>query len=346
MNEQRARIYSLERELDAWRDAGSQKSLQQIGKRPALNEVLPNGPSKKRKRTNTVVKTTEAESHHIMTPVSTRAVLLDGSIAGLNCETYPNWTNRKVLHIPETGLFDAIYALQKSLSQSPMVPSQTASIIVFFISRLRDRAMSVEPLPQHSNGINGYVQSSRSAKTTVKAQIDSNSEKLLDPATERFLFSILLASIDKLGHSSDRDGLENQLVYVLGKLLEDLLNHICLLAAASADKTQQQRNEPVRRRSARGKKSAAPQVRELTPDENIMRRCSFLANALQALQEGRQTDQAIKEGFMFFLLRRIGETLKAFVFGDATKNGKLQWLKATHQSGCLQRMTDPGKRKG
>ncbi|KAL8713085.1 MAG: hypothetical protein Q9225_006841 [Loekoesia sp. 1 TL-2023] len=334
MNEQRARIYSLERELDAWKDAGSQKSPQQIGKRPALNEVLPNGRRKKRKRTDTAVETTEAESHQVTTSMLTRAVLLDGSIAGLNCETHPNWTDRKVSHAPEMDLLDAIYALQKSLSQSPTVPSQTASIIVFFISQLRDRAMSVGPLPHHSNDNNKSIQPSRSAKITVKAQINSSSEKLLNVRTERFLFSILLAAIDKLDQLSDTGGLQDQLVYVVVKLLKDLLNQVCLLAAANVNKTQQQGNELVRRRSTRGKKSAAPQFWELTPDEDTMRRCSFLANALQALQEGRQTDQAIKEGFMFFLLRRIGETLNAFVFGEDDQ----EWEATVSQGDRLNRV--------
>lgn len=54
----------------------------------------------------------------------------------------------------------------------------------------------------------------------------------------------------------------------------------------------------------------------LAADENVMGLCRLIICALQSLQKERKSDQAIEDGFMFFLLRRIGAVLKAFVFGE------------------------------
>ncbi|KAL8939632.1 MAG: hypothetical protein Q9211_002651 [Gyalolechia sp. 1 TL-2023] len=315
-NEQRARIYSLERELDARRDAGSQEHLQQAGKRSALDEVSPRGRSKKRKRTN-------AKSQRIVTPVSPPTPVPDASTAALQGDAYLTGVDWGMLYCRQAGLLDAIYALQKSLAQSPIVPSQTASILVFIISQLHDFTNSAGPLPHHKDGVNEIYRPQESA---VNARTDEEPGRILDPAIGRSVLSLSLAAIDELGHSGNTGGLQKQLEHFIVRFLDGLLNGICSLAAATTKASESSEEQaPVRRRSARGKKSVAPQVPERTADESVMSRCSFLLYAFQALRKGRLADQAIMEGFMFFFLRKIGKTLKVFVFGEHDEEWNAVW---------------------
>ncbi|KAI4173900.1 MAG: hypothetical protein LQ343_002668 [Gyalolechia ehrenbergii] len=321
-SEQRARIYNLERELDARKGVGRREQSQQAGKRSALGEASPSGRNKKRKRTNTSMNTTTTESQRVMTSVSSQTAVVDVSTAALQCDAYLVGADPGMLHHREAALLDAIYALQKSLAQSPIIPSQTASIVVFIISQLHDFEISARPLPHHNNGVAGIC---RPPESTVNARTDEESGRILDPAIGRTVLSMLLAAVNELGRSSHTVGLQKQLVYSMVKFFDDLLNGICSLAAATTEASQRSKQAPVRRRSTRGKKSVAPQVPEVTPGESIMRRCRFLLNAFQALRKDRLTDQAIMEGYMFFFLQKIGRTLKVFVFGEHDEEWNAVW---------------------
>ncbi|KAL8938073.1 MAG: hypothetical protein Q9216_004088 [Gyalolechia sp. 2 TL-2023] len=321
-SEQKAQIYGLERELDARRDTGPQTYSQQAGKTPILGETSPNGRSKKRKRTNTSVKTTDPKRQQVMTASPSQIDVLDASTAALQCNAHLTGADQGVLHLRKAGLLDAIYALQKSLTQSPIVPSQTASIVCFIISRLHEFACRTGQLPHHNNRVDGDF---RPSEVSVNVRTDEESEITLDPAIGRTVLSQLLAATDGFGHTSDTIGFQKQLVYLMVKFLDDLLNSICSLAAAITTAPHPSKQAPARRRSTRGKKQVAPPIPEVAPDESIMRRCNFLVNAIQALHKGRITDQAIMEGFLFFLLRKIGRMLKVFVFGEQDEDWKAVW---------------------
>lgn len=253
--------------------------------------------------------------------MSSQTVSLQTSTAALQHDNYLTGVDPGTLRHREAGILDAIYALQKSIPQSPAIPSQTASIVIYIISEVNRFVTSAEPLPNHS----GADTTHRPQENIVDAHTDKASGEILEPAIGRTVFSLLLDAIDALGHSSDTDGLQKQLVYLMVKLLDDLLNGICALAAATTRDSRPSKQGPVRRRSTRGKKLVATLIPEVTPVGSIMRRCNFLLDALQVLRKGRPTDQAVMEGFMFFFLRRIGETLKMFVFGEHDEDWNAAW---------------------
>lgn len=320
-NEQRAHIYRLERELDDLRGKVPWTPPQQSGKRPAPDEEAPNGPSKKKKRTNTSMRTRNAESQEAVISLSSQPASLQTPMAALQCDAHLTGADPGMLHRREAGLLDAIYALQKSFIQSPLIPSLTVSIIVYIISELNHLVTSAGPLPNH----HGADRTRRPLKNTADSQTNRESGNILDADIGRPVFSMLLVAMDKLGHMSTKDGFQEQVVYLMVEFLNGLLNSICALAAATTKASHPSEKEPVRRRSTRGKKLVAPPTPEMTPVGNIMIQCNFLLNALQVLRKGRPMDQAVMEGFMFFLLRKIGGTLKVFVFGEQDENWNMAW---------------------
>ncbi|KAL9603055.1 MAG: hypothetical protein Q9219_001419 [cf. Caloplaca sp. 3 TL-2023] len=335
--EQRTKIYRLERDLDVRRNVESQDSPQQSCKRPALDEVSPNGRNKKRKRANTATRTTDAEAQHAMVQTSDMPkLLLQGSMPDVHGGAYPCLTTDTLLRTANPGFPDAIYALQKSLTRSPLVPSETANIIAFIISQLRNWALG-ESAPRHNS-------KARPTKSAKNIQVDRGKEDLCDHAG-RVILPILLGALDKLGQSSDEDGMQRQLVHMIVTLLEELLVQICSLAAAEANENYQRGNKTAKRRSTRVKKSIAPQVPDLVPNQEIMRRCAFLVCALQSLQKERWVDRAIQEGFMFLLLRRIGETLTVFVFGEDDEEWKLVWNQGSTPESTSNRDDQSGQGK-
>lgn len=141
-------------------------------------------------------------------------------------------------------------------------------------------------------------------------------EKMLDGATGRTIFSILFSAMDQIGYLGDGDVTQCQLIYAVVELLKDLLDHICQLASGTSTGNQSQNRMLTRLRSSQGKQPSDAQTSDLVPADDIMRICTFVVGALQSFQKGRPADEAVREGFMFFLLGRVGKTLKAFVFGE------------------------------
>lgn len=354
MNEQRARIFSLERELDAVRSAGSH-SPAEAPKNKSVPDPVTNGFSKKRKRGHT-----NGPQDH---PVAGPKVASDAAPAS-SPDTPPNprvqreivstLTHTGSLDDPANDLLNGIYALQKSRSEPTFATSSTAGIILFIISMIRRCIIPTEPVqetrevvatssspdtnfqespapvldgdvmfPSSSPLQPGGSHSNVQPRVTVieAAALPDNgrgmsNERLLDATTGRTVFSVIVAAIEKLGHSSDGDRIQGQLIIATIKLLKDMLDRICHLAAATPNETQEQTHVAKKPRSTRGKKLTMSQPLEFTPVEGIMRICGFLTSALQSLPQGRLAAEAIKEGFMFFLLRKIGDVLKAFVFGE------------------------------
>ncbi|KAL8908961.1 MAG: hypothetical protein Q9207_000537 [Kuettlingeria erythrocarpa] len=141
-------------------------------------------------------------------------------------------------------------------------------------------------------------------------------ERMLDAATGRTIFSILFSAMDQIGYVGDGDVTQCQLIYAVVELLKDLLDHICQLASGAPTGNQSQNRMLTRLRSSQAKQPSDVQTSDLVPADDIMSICGFVVGALQSFRRGRPADEAVREGFTFFLLSRVGKTLKAFVFGE------------------------------
>ncbi|KAL8956998.1 MAG: hypothetical protein Q9193_005618 [Seirophora villosa] len=330
VNEQRVQIFNLKRELEASKNGDPNILAKATEKRPILDPV-PDNRSKKRKRgNNNGSKIDPVEQHDVAATAGSPAASLDSPKLWAHSELPPDMTDGRHLDYPATALPSAIYSLQATLNEGSVPASTTASIIMFITSTLRKCIITVEPFPEASDNRNGIVQSKTNASPAAILADDASrmsKRKLLDATMGRTILAVVLSAIEKLGQSNDGEAIQSQLIYATIKLLKDSLDEICRLAAETPLEYQEQNKKPPQRRSGRGKKPTEPQLPQMTPAGDTRLICSFIAGALQSLQSGRRTDEAVREGFMYFLLRRIGEVLKAFVFGEEDELWKAAWAK-------------------
>ncbi|KAL8638230.1 MAG: hypothetical protein Q9228_004599 [Teloschistes exilis] len=313
LNEQRARIYTLERELASSRSLSAQTPSQAITKKAAL-ETGSIGLSKKRKR-------------GIAGGTKTKPETQDGS------NTAGDWAsgslNESSYKSHEARLPDAVYALQQNLSSSsPFDPSMIASVARFLISQIRRSAISTETSPHHSLGQTQAAQSRPVALTEdamANASWNTGDRGAFDGTTTSIIFSSLLTALERIGSATGGSIHQRQLIYDVIELLKDLLDDMCDLAATSTKRNHECTTVAHKRRSTRSKKQTTYHAPRLAPDDNVMEICRLIMYALQNMEKERDADRAIVEGFTFFLLRRVGEVLRSFVFGEEEVGWKGVW---------------------
>ncbi|KAI4194138.1 MAG: hypothetical protein LQ350_007942 [Teloschistes chrysophthalmus] len=313
LNEQRARIYTLERELDFSRSLSAQTPSQAITKRAAL-ETGSNGCSKKRKRGIGNGSKAKPETQD---GSSTVGDLASGSL------------DESLSKSHEAGLPDALYALQQNLSSSSSLnTSVIASVVRFLVSQIRRSAIPTETSPHQSLGQTRAAQTRPVALTEdamVNASRSTGDRGAFDGGTASVIFSSLLTALQRIGSGTGGSTNQRQLIYDIVELLRDLLDHICDLAASSTKRKHESKAPAPKRRSTRGKKQKTYHAPRLVPDDNVMEICRLVMYALQNMKKDREADQAIVEGFAFFLLRRVGEVLRSFVFGEEDMGWKGVW---------------------
>ncbi|KAI4255171.1 MAG: hypothetical protein L6R42_006871 [Xanthoria sp. 1 TBL-2021] len=323
VSEQKARVYALERELDIFKNAKPQIQSEQSKKKPP--PVTARG--KKRKRATVNVNHPEIEEQDV--------------IAGpANTVTDPQNTPGFDLRDPQ--LPDAFYALQKSLSVPSTEPHVTASIIIFITSTIRSWACKTNhtPSPDHDEAAASMQPNSTTPQAdTTTTDPSKNGEDGFTPATVRIIFPVILVAIDKLSSNPAAHQYQQQCIYAIIKLLKDMLDQMCNLASSTSDPDPQTTKPTTKkpRRSARvsGRNPPAPAAikhEQQTPailipsndppdeHQHLTNLSGFLTAAIQAVHSdsssGPPSNQTIQEGWMFFLLQRISEVLKTFVFGE------------------------------
>ncbi|KAI4179183.1 MAG: hypothetical protein LQ348_005449 [Seirophora lacunosa] len=330
VNEQRVQIFNLKRELEA-SENGVPNILAKATEKTPVSDLVPDNRSKKRKRGNNHgSKIDPVEQHDVAAIAGSPAASLDSPKLWAHGGLPPDMTDGRRLDHPATALPYAIYSLQATLNEDSVPASTTASIVMFITSTFRKCIVTVEPIPEDSDNRNRIVQSKANASPAAILADDvsrMSKGRLLDARRGRTILAVVLSAIEKLGQSNDGEAIQSQLIYATVKLLKDSLDEICRLAAETPLEDHEQNKKPPRRRSVRGKKATEPQVPQMTPAGDTRLICSFIAGALQSLQRGRRTDEAVREGFMYFLLRRIGEILKAFVFGEEDELWNAAWAK-------------------
>ncbi|KAI4286476.1 MAG: hypothetical protein L6R35_004271 [Caloplaca aegaea] len=330
VNEQRVQIFNLKRELETTRHADPNIPAKATDKRP-ISDPVPDDRSKKRKRGNNNNSTIEpVEQHNAGATAIHQAASLHSPQLWTYGEVPQDMTDGRSIDDPATALPYAIYSLQKALKEKSIPVSTTASIIMFITSTLRKCIIAVELPSEASDSRNRIVQSkAKASPSAILAEEPSRISKgrLLDATKGRTTFAVVLAAMEKLGDPNGGEPIQSQLVYAIINLLKDMLDEVCRLAAGTPLENHEQNNKAPKRRSCRGKKLTQPPSSEAAPAGDTMQVCSFVTGALQSLRGGRQTDEAVREGFMYFLLGRIGEVLKAFVFGEEDELWNAAWTK-------------------
>ena len=343
-NEQRARIYALERELDAYKEAQSHDRSEQDGEKPPPNFAA-NGRGKKRKRANRTASQSRINEHKASDfATSMPAIVPDPTRILSHGNADEQRINDLILTFLDPELPDAVYALQKCLS-APSIESHTTTIIIVFIaSTLRSWACSATQTSScnstQSKDILRLKTATPPADTGPTTPYEREDE-CFTPATAFVIFPIILTAIDKLSSAPNARLHERQSIYAVIKLLKDILDQICHLASSVGHPSLKPTKPPSKkpRRSARvsGRNPSAPsrtlREQQIPPihtaiipsspykqSKHLTHLCAFLVTAIQALHPSNNHPQhstrKIQEGWMFFLLHRISAVLKSFVFGE------------------------------
>ncbi|KAI4243350.1 MAG: hypothetical protein L6R40_003522 [Gallowayella cf. fulva] len=318
-HEANERIYTRERKPDASRLVETGPLLRQDGEIPPI--IHGKGRGIKRKRaTVTAIHPETGKQKAVHVP----AFPITGSQPSASSSA------------SDASLPNAIYALQNSISASPINPSTTASIILFIISTLRAWFVVANNPFHHGKSPNTLQPTTKGPSSDITRELPSRDESL-DSTTARTLFPLVYTAIGRLDDNTNSRFYQNQLIYEIIRLLKDILEQIHHLAGSlSTMKLSHSKNSTAvvpsppkkPRRSARfGGQNAAlspdqppplqqPQLDPKTPANNndsaIQTLCNILIYAVEALHpEIRPTDGTIEEGWLFFLLQRTSEVIKA-----------------------------------
>ncbi|KAL8857542.1 MAG: hypothetical protein Q9178_005870 [Gyalolechia marmorata] len=339
-NEQRARIYALEAELDAYKEAQSHDRSEQDGKKPPPNFAA-NAGGKKRKRAIRTASQPRIDEHKASDLAASTPAILRNLSHG---SAYEQRVNDLILTFLDPELPDAVYALQKSLSAPSIEPDTTTSIIVFIASTLRSWACNATQTSS-SNSTQGKAvlrpkTATPPADNAATAPYEREDE-CFTPATAFVIFPVIFTAIDKLSSAPNARLHEKQSSYTVIKLLKDILDQICHLASSvghpSLKPTKPLSKKPRRSARVSGRNPSAlsrtPHEQQTPPihtaailssperqSKHLTHLCAFLIAAIQALHPSNNHSQhstrKIQEGWMFFLLQRISAVLKSFVFGE------------------------------
>ena len=164
----------------------------------------------------------------------------------------------------------------------------------------------------------------------IHAEVVSNAETKCNVVIQ--LFPFLLRSLDTLHEPSDTSDFRNQVIYCIINLFQSLLEHICNLSACEG----LQKLATAARGGGTGKAngrlltettgflpapSAAPKsVTAGVEDKVIKMLCQLAVAMMNDLDASTPARQEVFDGFIFFLLLRVGDLLKVFTFGVEPQN--------------------------
>ncbi|KAI4109274.1 MAG: hypothetical protein LQ339_001774 [Xanthoria mediterranea] len=331
LNEQKSRVYTLQRELDFFKGAQSQDQPKERGEKPP--PVTARG--KKRKRTTVPVSQPE---------------IGEQKASALSTDTPPDPQNSSGFGSIDPQLPDAVYALQKSLLIPTTEPGLTASIMLFITSTIRSWACN--PVQASSPDADGTIALLQPNATTTQAGSTiinplRNAEDRFTPATASVTFPIILTAIDKLSSDPTARQYQQQSIYAIIKLLKDMLDQLCHLASSSTSPPEPQTTKPPTKKPRRFARVSCrnqpapsgvkdeqqtplvqtPSNHPLAKQQHLTNLDGFLRAAIQTLHSDSSTgppiNKTIQEGWMFVLLQKISEVLKTFVFGEDDED----WLR-------------------
>lgn len=121
------------------------------------------------------------------------------------------------------------------------------------------------------------------------------------------IFPCLLNAISQITEGVQGVVAQPRIIHGIIGLLRDLLERLLVLAAENS------KNSPYAKYQT-GKKLQLKAVFPL-PDDTVMKLCRLTIRLVTSLDIQRATDQEVLDGFLYFLLGRVGAMLKMFVFG-------------------------------
>ena len=162
------------------------------------------------------------------------------------------------------------------------------------------------------------------------------------------LFPFLLRTLDTLYERSEASDLRDQVIYSIIYLFQSLLEHICNLSAFEGlqELATAASGEEIGKANGRllagttdflsAPLAASKSANEKTEDKVIKTLCKLAVTMMNDVDTLTLANQEIFDGFLFFLLLRIGNLLKVFIFGiesqDSVKDVHPKDMRASHEA--------------
>ena len=146
------------------------------------------------------------------------------------------------------------------------------------------------------------------------------------------LFPYLLRALDTLYEPSETSDFRDQVVHCIVYLFKTLLEHICNLSACEGLQKLATTAHSEETGSSNGRLLAetsdflsaplavAKSATEKVEDKVIKMLCQLAVAMMNDVDASTLARQEVFDGFLFFLLLRVGDLLKVFIFGDEPQN--------------------------
>lgn len=205
------------------------------------------------------------------------------------------------------------------MSQTKVEFRVLATVLGQISSDIRRIVSSVKPAQSHESTKNlGRNRTTRNQQhNTTQAQLSVDQELDTKLASIARVFPYLLKALDRANQTAQDRGLQGHVIYSYIKILRDLLAQVCVLAVS-----QERTKNPGPQRSADGRfvpnasRNPASPFPPSPPHKTGLKLSNLLLALTSALDTAIAADNAILEGFLFYLLTRVGAALKVFVFGS------------------------------
>ncbi len=316
--ELRARIFELERRCERQDEQMSQVATvagSQRKRKGAVTELEETLDSRASKHARTTESATAARAEDALLPMS-----MDEweHLAPDTHSKIPSIIQRELdADMLATTLLHNIYLLQQ-IKSHPNPPAQELATVLYRISNdIGHMISTITPsaLTESSTNVNPCNSTTRAQGRTVKnaqAAVDSELDtKFLAIAR---IFRWVLNSTNILDRTPAGKALHGQVVYCFVTLFRTSLERICNLAASCSkeDATKDTQN-------AQKPRAARPKTTITSPkdDQTTPKLCRLLTTMVASLDSSIPIHQDILDGFLFFLLTRVGQLLFVFVFEDS-----------------------------
>lgn len=237
-----------------------------------------------------------------------------------------------------THCFDRISGILQAISKTANNNSTQIDQACLAIQSAADARRIVLSIHAHTTQ-NAVPQSKARTKTTriqeqeaahTHARAVNDAEKKCNVVIQ--LFPFLLRILDTLHEPSKTSDLRGQVIHCIIYLFQSLLEHICNLSACEALQKQATAANSEETGKAKGRllaettdflsaPSAAPKSAiEKVEDKVIKMLCQLAVAMINDLDANTLGRQEVFDGFLFFLLLRVGDLLKVFVFDVESPN--------------------------
>ena len=200
------------------------------------------------------------------------------------------------------------------------MPEEIATTLRHLSSDISQLVSAVQLSEKFEDATTTSVRISRTKKeeknaSPVQAKLEKEIETRMLAIGRTFPY--LLKCLHRLSEAPDGLVTRSRVVYDYIKLFDHILEHICELAATAHSRKRLVETRAKKRQKGLEKKQPTAALSAESPprSKNIMSLCDFALILMASLDTTKPTHRDILEGFQYFLLRRVGQGLKKFVFG-------------------------------